>query len=93
MPSDYLLEHYNKLLKVFQRYFTCEGRFTKVYQYYIMILMNFSGKKILNLPFFLFRSSGKMAKRVRMNKGMVDTILFNFSLTKLLILEELQKKR
>jgi len=30
-PKKYLLEHNNKILQAIQRYFTCEGRFGRIY--------------------------------------------------------------
>jgi hypothetical protein len=53
IPRECILEHYEKLLRVVQRYFTCEGKFDKVYQYHKRILMHFTGKNPLNLPFYL----------------------------------------
>jgi hypothetical protein len=64
IPSQYLWEPFQKLLKVIKRYFTCEGRFDRVYPYHINMLMQFIGKKPLNLPFFLHRSSKRMADKV-----------------------------
>jgi len=40
-------------LRVIQRYFTCEGRFDRVYQYHVRLLMHFTGKNPLNFPFDL----------------------------------------
>jgi hypothetical protein len=54
IPSQYLQEPFQKVLKVIRRYFTCEGRFDRVYPYHIRLLMHFTGKKPLNLPFFLY---------------------------------------
>jgi hypothetical protein len=65
IPSEYLLEPFEKLLKIIQKYFTCEGRFDKVHQYHIRLLMHFTGRSPLNLPFFLCRSLGKMADNVQ----------------------------
>jgi hypothetical protein len=65
IPRECILEHYEKLLRVVQRYFTCEGRFDRVYQYHIRLLMHFTGKNPLNLPFYLYRSLGKMADKVQ----------------------------
>jgi hypothetical protein len=44
IPSEYLLEPFEKLMKIIQKYFTCEGRFDKVHQYHIRILMHFIGE-------------------------------------------------
>jgi hypothetical protein len=51
--SQYLQEPFQKILKVIRRYFTCEGRFDRVYPYHIRLLMHFAGKRPLILPFFL----------------------------------------
>jgi hypothetical protein len=64
IPREYVLEHYEKLLRVIQRYFTCEGRFDMVYQYHIRLLIYFTGKRLMNLPYYLYRSLGKMADKV-----------------------------
>jgi hypothetical protein len=63
IPREYLLEPYEKMLRVIQRYFSCEGRFDRVYQYHIRLLMHFIGKSPLKLPFYLYRSLGKMAEK------------------------------
>jgi hypothetical protein len=54
--------------------------------------MHFTGKKTLNLPYYLFRSLGRMADIVQLRKEQGDVSLLNFSLIKLLILEELRKE-
>jgi hypothetical protein len=91
VPREFILEHYGKLLRVVQRYFTCEGRFNRVYQYHIRLLMHFTGKNPLNLPFYLYRSLGKMSDRVQEKTNQIEPSLFHFSLIKLLVLEELRK--
>jgi hypothetical protein len=91
IPREYVLEPYEKLLRVIQRYFTCEGRFDRVYQYHIRLLMHFTGKIPLNLPFYLYRSLGKMADKVQARVDQLKSILFHFSLVKLLVVEELRK--
>jgi len=60
IPRECILEHYEKLLRLIQRYFTCESIFDRVYQYHIRILMHFTGKKPLNFPFYLYKILGKM---------------------------------
>jgi hypothetical protein len=53
IPSKYLLEPFEKILKIIRMYFTYEGRFDKVNPYHTRILMHFTGRSLLNLPFFL----------------------------------------
>ena len=92
IPREFLLKSHSDLLRVIQKFFTCEGKFDKVRQYHIRILMHFTRKKPLNIPFYLFRSLGKMANKVHLRKQQGDAILFNFSLIKLLVLEELRNR-
>jgi hypothetical protein len=91
VPRSYMLEHFDKLLRVIQRYFTCEGRFNMVFQYHIRFLMHFIGKETLNLPFYLYRSLGKMEDKVQAKSNQIEHSLFHFGLIKLLVLEELKK--
>jgi hypothetical protein len=91
VPSQYLREPFQKLLKVIRRYFTCEGRFDRVYPYHIRLLMHFTGKKPLNLPFFLHQSLEKMADNVQAEADQPRKNLFHLSLIKLLVVEELRR--
>jgi len=90
---EYLLEPYRKLLKVIQRYFTCEGIFGRVYQYHFRLFMHFTGKSPLNLPFYLFRSISKMEDKVQGKNIQVEPNLFHLSLIKLLVVEEMRKRK
>jgi hypothetical protein len=91
VPRNHMLEGFDKMLKVIQRYFTCEGRFNMVYQYHIRLLLHFTGKEAMNLPFYLFRSIGKMVDRVQAKSKQVDTSVFHSGLIKMLVMEELRK--
>jgi hypothetical protein len=88
IPSQYLLEPFEKLLKIIRKYFTFEGRFDRVYPYHIRLLMHFTGKNPLNLPFFLCRSLGKMEDSVQAKADHSGNNLFHFSLIKMLVVEE-----
>jgi hypothetical protein len=87
-----MIEGFDKMLRVIQRYFTCEGRFNMIYQYHIRLLLHFTGKDLMNLPFYLFRSIGKMVDRVQAKSKAVDTSVFHSGLIKMLVMEELKKK-
>jgi hypothetical protein len=90
IPSEYLLEPFQKLLKIIQKYFTYEGRFDKVHQYHIRILMNFTERSPLNLPFFLSRILGNMADSVQAKDDQQENNLFHFYLINTLVVEELR---
>jgi hypothetical protein len=90
IPSEYLLEPFEKLLKIIRKYFTCEGRFDKVHPYHIRLLMHFTWKNPLNLPFFLCHILGKMANSFHAKVDQSGNNLFHFSLIKMLVVEELR---
>jgi hypothetical protein len=90
VPRSHMLEYFDKMITVIQRYFTCEGRFDMVYQYHIRLLLKFTRKESMNLPFSLFRSIGKMSDRVQAKSKQVDTNCFHSGLIKMLVLEELK---
>jgi len=73
VPKNHMLERFDKMLKVSQRYFTCEGRFNMIYQYHIKLLIHFMGEDVMNLPFYLFRSIGKISDKVQAKSKAVDT--------------------
>jgi hypothetical protein len=64
IQRQYLLEPFEKLIKIIRRYFTCEGMFDRVYPYHIRLLMHLIGEHPLNLPLFLCQSLGNMEDNV-----------------------------
>jgi hypothetical protein len=92
-PKSHTIEGFDNMLRVIQSYFTCEGRFNIIYQYHIKLLLHFTGKDLMNIPFYLFRSIGKMVDRVQAKSKEVDTSVFHSGLIKMLVIEDLKKKR
>jgi hypothetical protein len=76
VPRSHLVEGFDKMLKIIQRYFTCEGRFNMIYQYHIRLLLHFTGKDLMNIPYYLFRSMGKMDDRVQAKSKAVTLVFF-----------------
>ena len=91
IPKTCLKDNYSKMNMVIQKYFTCEGIFHMIYQYYFRLLLHFIGKHLLDLPFLLFRSLGKMADKIQAKPESSDTSIFHHGLIKLLVMEELKK--
>jgi hypothetical protein len=91
IPSRYLQEPFRKLLRVIRKYFTCEGRFDRIHPHHIRLLMHFTGRRPLNLPFFLHQSLQEMADNVRAETNQPKKKLSHVSLIKLLIVEELRR--
>jgi hypothetical protein len=92
VPRSHMVEGFDKMIRLIQRYFTCEGRFNMIYQYHIRLFLHFTGKDLMNLPFYLFRSIGEMADRVQAKSKAMDTSVFHSGLIKMLVMEELKKK-
>jgi hypothetical protein len=90
VPSWYIQETFQKLLKVIRRYFTCERRYDRIYAHHIRMLMHFTGKRPLNLPFFLHRSLERMTDNIQAEADQPRKNLFHISLIKLLVVEELR---
>jgi len=92
-PRAYISKEYDELLKVIQRYFTCEGRFNLVYAYHMRLLMHFRDAKALNIPYFLHISLRKMSYKVQKHPRDFSSHLFHCGLIRLLIIKELAKRR
>jgi hypothetical protein len=92
MPRSQLVEKFDRLLKIIQRYFTCEGRFNTLYHYHIRVLLHFTNKVEMNIPYYLLRRIGKMSNRVQVKSKDVDSSLFHSRLIRMLVSEELGKK-
>ena len=60
-------------------------------QYHFGVLLHFTSKQLLDLPFFLFRSLGKMSDKVRARPKSSETSIFHHGLINLLVMEELKK--
>jgi hypothetical protein len=93
VPKSHLVEDFDKMLKIIQRYFTCEGRFNMLYQYHIRIFLHFTGKDAMNIPFYLLSIMEKMSDRVQAKSKAVDTSVFHSGLIRMLVMEELKKRK
>jgi len=64
-PFKFLEDRFVPLMKIVIKYFTCEGRFSRLYAYHIRLLMNFTRVRMMNIPYFIFRDIEKMVLIVR----------------------------
>ena len=64
-PFSHLLERYAPLMRIIMKYFTCEGRYSIIYSYHIILLMHFTTIKMIHLPYYLYRSIDKMSSIVQ----------------------------
>jgi hypothetical protein len=90
VPSRYLQGPFRKLMEVIKKYFTCEGRFDRIHSHHIRLLMHFTGRRPLNLPFFLHQSLREMADNAQAETDQPKRKISHVSLIKLLMVEELR---
>jgi hypothetical protein len=92
VPRSHPVGDFDKMLRIIQRYFTCEGRFNTLYPYHIRLLLDFTGKVEMHILFYLLRSMNKMLHRVQSKSKAVDTSIFHSGLIRMLVSEELRKR-
>lgn len=63
-----------------------------IYQYHIILLLHFTGKDAINIPFYLLISIGKLSDRVQDKSMEVDTHVFHSGLINMLVMDELRKR-
>ena len=85
-PFSHLKHRYAPLMLAIMRYFTCEGRYSRVYTYHLRLLTHFTGVKALDLPYYLYRSIVKMSSVVqRRIFPQQMSSLFHHSLIKMVV--------
>ena len=92
MPVSHLEDEWQNLFKGIQLYITSKGRYDKLMLYHFKLLDHFTGKTLLNLPFFLHKSLTKVCKKIRAEPLSMKNTLCHFNLIKLIILEELRQR-
>jgi hypothetical protein len=92
MQVSHLEDEWQDLFKGIQLYITSEGRYDKLMLYHFKLLDHFTGKTLLNLPFFFHKSLTKVCKKIRAEPLSMKNTLCHFGLIKLIILEELRQR-
>ena len=86
-PFKYLQDTYAPLMKLIIKYFSCEGRFSRLYTYHVRLLMHFTRVRMMNLPYFICRNIEKMATLVqRKPLHQQLTNIYHFSLINIVFL-------
>ena len=52
-PFWYVKDEYAPLMKLIMKYFSCEGRFSRLYAYHIRLLMHFTQVRMMNIHYFM----------------------------------------
>jgi len=85
---SYLEDEWQVLFKGIQLYITSGGRYDKLMLYHFKLLDHFTGKVILNLPFFLHKSLTKICKNIIAEPFSIKNALCHYGLIKMIIMEE-----
>lgn len=89
-PSRFLEDKYAPMVRIIMKYFTCEGRFSRLYTYHIRLIMHFKRVKMLNNAYLLFRNIEKMAYIVQKNPYPQQMrSIYQYSLIKMIVLHHL----
>ena len=87
IPTSWLDEKLQHLLKEIMVYITCEGRYNRVMIDHSKLMNNFTGRSPLNLPFYFYKNLTKMAHQVRAKLTKIVGRLSHHGLIKIIVLE------
>ena len=93
IPSSQLKEDWLSILRVVQRFITCEGRFSISHLYQMRLLSHISGDDPLNLVHFLYNSLVKMSRKFRKKSSPSPQYIYHQDLIKILVQHQLNKKK
>jgi hypothetical protein len=93
IPMSYLEPKWQSLLKAILVYITCEGCYNRVMFYHFKLLNHFTGRELINLPYFFHKNLTKMARQVKDQPAKVASRLSHQGLITLLVREALQRKQ
>ena len=90
---SHFLDRYATMMRIIMKYFTCEGRFSRLYSYHIRLLMHFTRVRMLHIAYYLYRSIGKMSYIVqKRDYPQQMQSLFHHSLIKIFFMHQLHQK-
>ena len=59
-PFRFLRDEFAPLMKLIIQYFSCEGRYARLFAYHIRLLMHFTRVRMMNIPYFIYRNIERM---------------------------------
>jgi hypothetical protein len=92
VPRTWLSNPWRDVVFFIQKYLTCEGRYSLIFLYHILMLQHIKDKhKRVNMHFYLLKILTKMAMVVRKNPPNKDRFLYHHALVKILVLHKLEE--
>jgi hypothetical protein len=83
--SQKLLGEEMENILIIQVYITYEGRYGRTVLYHFKLILHFTGKQPLNMPFYLPKSLINMASKVQAKPQKASSSLFHHGLIKLIV--------
>ena len=72
------------------KYFSCEGRFSRLYAYHIRLLMHFTRVRMMIIPYFIFRNLERMTTFIQRKTPQQQlNNVYHFALIKILVVHQL----
>lgn len=89
-PFRFLRNEYAPLMRLIMRYFTCEGRFSRVYSYHIRLLMHFTRVRMMKILVFLCQNIERMVPLMqRKSPAQQYRSLYHYGLIQLVVIHQL----
>ena len=77
-------------MKLIIRYFSCEGRFSRLYAYHIRLLMHFTRVKMMNIPYFMCQKIERMTTLVQKKTAEQQyNSIYHYALIKIIVVHQL----
>lgn len=90
LPFRYLKDEYVPLVKLIMKYFSCEGRFSRLYAYHIRLPMHFTQVRMMNIPYFMCRNIERMTTLVQHKTPQQQfNNIYHFALIKIVVVHQL----
>ena len=92
IPASWLKEDWQQVLKIVQKFITCEGCFSIAHLYQMRLLTHITCDDPLNLVHYLYNSFLKMSKRYQKQPLSSPQYVYHRGLIKILVQYQLNKK-
>ena len=92
-PFQYLNDQFAPLMKLSIWYFSCEGRFSRLYAYHVRLLMHFTRVRLMNIPYFMFRNIDRMVVLVqRKTPAQQHRSIYHYALINIVVVHQLAQQ-
>ena len=92
-PFMFLKDEFAPLMKLIIRYFSCEGRFSRLYTYHIHLLMHFTRVRMMKIPYFMYHNIERMTYLVqRKTPTQQHRSIYHYALIKITMIKQLTQQ-